>query len=284
MLEAVNFGGEDDDARREPMCFECADGAPCSHARVQGLARDESSVRPVLSEFGEFGFAKEERPVVHRTPEELGLPAVIPDRPAPRPASTWTDGNWEPGLMPRPGLRRDRPQTGRTIGARAMRTEATFERKREADMPTGKYGYKTPDEIREKILAEPPGIPARVIAERYGVGESTVWALRLRAGIAGAKRGRPMGQGGKAARRVRTRAPTANQNAEGRVALIPVNPEPSGSAAALLGALEKLDGQGERVRVELELTQAEIGRLFSGLGPAQRTAFLSAGLRAALLG
>jgi hypothetical protein len=47
--------------------------------------RPESSVSSGTDEYGELVFACDQHgPVVHRTPEELGIPRVVADRPATR--------------------------------------------------------------------------------------------------------------------------------------------------------------------------------------------------------
>jgi hypothetical protein len=64
---------------------------------------------------------------------------------------------------------------------------------------------------------------------------------------------------------------------------VQIDPQRPGTAAALINALSKLDADAERVKVEIELTRVEVAQMLDRLGPQQRDAFLSAGLRAALL-
>ena len=67
------------------------------------------------------------------------------------------------------------------------------------------------------------------------------------------------------------------------VRAIEVNAKRPGSAAALIRALDATNGAGERIRVELDLTYGEIGRILAGLSGEQKRAFAQAGLCAALL-
>ena len=51
----------------------------------------------------------------------------------------------------------------------------------------------------------------------------------------------------------------------------------------MVKALDRIDAGAERFRVELELTQAELTKVLAEMDAEKRSAFLSAGLRAALL-
>jgi hypothetical protein len=64
---------------------------------------------------------------------------------------------------------------------------------------------------------------------------------------------------------------------------VEIDPERPGSASSLLAACDKVDAAAVRFTIEMTLSQAEIDQVLDRLGPAQRQAFLSAGLRAALL-
>lgn len=56
--------------------------------------REESNTRVEMNEFGELYFAGDAPgPVIHRTPEELGLPRVIPAQP---PPLKLINADWQP--------------------------------------------------------------------------------------------------------------------------------------------------------------------------------------------
>lgn len=63
---------------------------------------------------------------------------------------------------------------------------------------------------------------------------------------------------------------------------VEIDPKRNGTADALINALSKIDRQAG-VKIELTLSHAEVAHVLEGLDTVQRTAFLSAGLRAALL-
>ena len=52
-------------------------------------------------------------------------------------------------------------------------------------MPRGKYesANRTPDHIRQAILAADPSVSNQALADKHGVGYNTVWSLRKSAGI-----------------------------------------------------------------------------------------------------
>lgn len=144
-----------------------------------------------------------------------------------------------------------------------------------------KNNGRIPDEIKVKILAEPVTESNGAVGRKYGVQEGTVWYIRKQAGIrSAAKMGRP--SAGMAAKPV---APARNAAKAPRGAMIPVeiDPQRPGTAAALLGALERIEHGGERYAIQLNLSGAEIVEVICGLSAAQRAAFFSAGLRAAFL-
>lgn len=72
------------------------------------VLRPESSVGAAMNENGELVFAVDHRAhVVHRTPEELGIPRTIPDRPAARDLTRTPDRGHH---TTDPGLKMDRPR------------------------------------------------------------------------------------------------------------------------------------------------------------------------------
>jgi hypothetical protein len=128
-------------------------------------------------------------------------------------------------------------------------------------------GVKIAEDVREKIVAEPASLGHADVAAKYGIPVTTVHGIRWRAGVV-CKRGRRSAKAGLSS---------------GPVQRVEIDPQRPGTAAALMRATDKVDAGQMRVKVELELSQAEIDRVLDRLGPGQRIAFLSAGLRAALL-
>jgi len=107
-LLAPRLEGEGD----EPMCLECADGELCVAVRCAGLVREESSACELgaMNVFGDIDMPGNGGKVVHRTPEELGIPAVVRDVPQ-RKALTmdWAAGAVVCGSMRLKGVKKDAP-------------------------------------------------------------------------------------------------------------------------------------------------------------------------------
>jgi hypothetical protein len=278
------------------------------------LIRPESSVSIEKNEFGEVVFACDrDGPVIHRTPEELGLAAVVPDVPMRKAVSySWTD---VPGAGPMraAGVKRDKPRPAsrqglgissqrlvkgeplRTIGGVKVRMAPGAqmgaemlehfsagdgeEQGKDEAMPTGKFGtVKTPEEVRIKILEEGYGLSAKALAAKYNVSEATVFVVRKEGGIT-----RQRGPGERPGESV---APVKARAMDLGVQPVEIDAQRAGSGAALINALSNADkaaAESVRIRVEIELSQGEINQVLERLGPEQRIAFLSAGLRAALL-
>ena len=74
-LLAPRLEGEGD----EPICLECADGELCVAVRCAGLVREESSACELgaMNVFGDIDMPGNGGKVVHRTPEELGIPRTV---------------------------------------------------------------------------------------------------------------------------------------------------------------------------------------------------------------
>ena len=244
--------------------------------------RPESSVSCDLDEWGELVFAGDRSgPVIHRTPEELGIPATVADVAEKKaPAPFWEDGRGQGSrsAVSQARAHRDHKPTLQTIVGVQVRMApfavmgaemidgfaAEAAKKEEARMPKGKFGAKTPPEICEKILADSE-LTLKEAAAKYGVSISTVSLIRL-CGRAGAKAAYA-----KPGRKPASTAPRA----------IEVDPERPGSAAALIKACEQVDAAATpAVRLELTLTEAEA--IVARLDPLHKAAFLAAGLKAAL--
>lgn len=275
--------------------------------------RPESSVSLEIDELGEIVFAADRSgPVIHRTPEELGIPRVVPDVLERKiPTMSWADGR---ALSPMraAGVKRDRRPAMQTvkpakilsanevraredieplrvIGGEPVRmpadavmgaeplAEFIHERKKESRM------RKISEETRAQILAEPTSMSNGAVGKKYGIAEGTVWYIRNKAGIRStAKPGIQTGAATepKKAKALKPAALTTKPRMPGR--LVEIDPERPGTASALIGALAKIDQANERVKVEMELTRAELAKIVGGLTEEQQQAFLSAGLRAVL--
>lgn len=292
------------------------------------VLRPESSVAVRRDEYGDVQFACDGNgPVISRTPEELGIPRVLPPDESTKRLSIWPaewpaeasraakkhaerygesrgvlDGALATRKRASASVRPDAPlRTIRGVDVRLpahavmgaemidlLAAEASAEASvsvgaEEKQMPLGKYGVKTPPEIAEKIVNDPDGLKVHELAAKYGVSVSTVSALRVRAKKARAgetpppKRvGRAPGSGG-SSNSSAALAPAGTGLARG----IDVDPQRPGTAAALIEALQRHDAA---VAIRFEMTPPEVAAVFARLDGEKRQAFLSAGLKAALLG
>jgi hypothetical protein len=137
---------------------------------------------------------------------------------------------------------------------------------------------KLSGEICARVLEDARTMPVSALSVKYKVHYSTIYDILHRNGVPPVRR--PVKKREAVApKRVASAAPGPQS------AMIPVeiDPQGPGTAAALIDALAKIDGGEGRVKIELSLTVGEMGRLLERLGDGQRAAFLSAGLRAALL-
>ena len=273
--------------------------------------RPESSVSVSRDEYGELVCDGERPgPVIHRTPEELGIPRVIAPDP-PKRLSIWPDewpieahrtakrhaerhgsprlmgANGSPSVTGNAAARAAREAPLRMIKGVAVRMpadavmgaemidllagEAERESLKEGKMSRGKYGVSTPPEVAAQIVANVDGLRMPELAAKFGVSVSTVSALRLKARTA---------EGGKLPRAAAYRAP---KQARGLARAIDIDPKRPGTASSLIGALATRDAAAAPA-VRLELTEAEVVGIVARLSGEQRSAFLAAGLKAAILG
>jgi hypothetical protein len=264
--------------------------------------RSESSVRVELDAFGQPTFPGcASGPVIHRTPEELGIPRTVADA-EPERLRIWPDwgergkqrwnggmgGNYvgrvELGVQQRivadraGGMKLGELKAKYRLGLNSVtkilkaagvtRMKQELKKKEVAQMPLGKYGQKTPPEIAAKIVANEENLAAAELAAKYEVSTSTVGLLRKKAGATG-----------------------PYKKKRGAAQLIDVDPKRSSGAAALLNALAKSDAKhgvvspknGGGIIVNLHLTDAEVCAVLAQMNQEKRAAFFAAGLRAALL-
>jgi hypothetical protein len=275
----------------EAMCLDCLNERPCAALRCVGKVREESGVRLQAGDFGLVEFCNDVSEVIQRTPEELGLERVVVAQVS---APSWL------GRDARPAKRVERTEAQveklraalgkvplRVIGGEpvVMPADASMgaeplegfiaERRKqeESEMPRN-YG-RISEEIRKQILSEPVTESNSAVGRKYGVKEGTVWYLRNQAGIRSAAK-----PGFRKGAREHAMVPASPRPASVQQAIV-VEPGRPGTASSLIDALAKIDGSEDKVSIEL--TMAEIGKILGNLGSANRAAFVSAGLRAALL-
>jgi hypothetical protein len=238
----------------ELMCLDCADGRACVVERCAGLGREESSVSPRVGTFGEVVFAGEKRDAIHRTPEELGLSATVPDVPELKAVTmTWGDEQAR-GSMSAARLKCDVRPTMRTIVAAPA--AAVDEVKREES-----------DKVKDGVKCA-----------YEGCGEMAYSGRKYCTSRHGYK----------------NRAAASKKPAESPRQMVDIDPARPGTASALMSALNRVDQgktaaapgvdpSEVRLKIEILLTQKEVDRVLDRLDAGQRLAFLNDGLRAALL-
>lgn len=259
------------------------------------MLRPESSVSCALDEFGEPNFPNcGSGPVIRRTPEELGIPRTVKDAAAPRRRDLLPDrdppprGRGHSSTIGALRLRRDRPTPVRVVRGVQVRMPACSVMGAEmidgfAAEAAGKTegeqvaGRAASAERDARMLADMASMSVDQVAAKYGVSKATVYDVRYKARKAG--RDVPgavpevVANGG--ARRT-ARKPAALART------IDVDPQREGTASALLGSPPR--ACATVCAVSVELSAQEVSRIFARLNSAQQTAFVSAGLKAALLG
>lgn len=237
----------------ELLCLDCANGQPCVVQRCAGQGREESSVRAMRSELGEIVFPGEEERVVHWTPEQLGLARTVPDIPERVTLSlSWGVGAVK-SSMSAARVKRDHRQTMRTI------------------VPVA-HQVRTPAETPEKDRT----------MKTDGV-ECAFEGCKLMA--YNGKKYCTTSHGYKNKPAVKHKVDMPKRCAKNAQQPVEIDAGRPGTASSLMNALSKVDAGADQVRVkiEIELTQGEIDTLLDRLSATQRIAFLSNGLRAALL-
>jgi hypothetical protein len=163
-MAAITLPRLEDDIE-EPMCLDCADGLACSFKRCAGQGRQESSVAVTAAEVDRLGLIEEPshiKPITHRTPEELGVPSIVPDVPERKTVLPHGDE----GLPSRPArVKRNLKSTMRTIPL----TVAAITEPEGTTMTvksTHKGCARISDEIRKAILSASPSISNCALARR----------------------------------------------------------------------------------------------------------------------
>jgi hypothetical protein len=285
VIMSAKFDGEGE----EPMCLECADAEPCVFQRLAGRGRDASSTRAEVNIFGELNAAAAQGQVIHRTPEELGIARESKDEPRVpswiKPPTDTGPGSVGRNVVDRAARKVQQAQlkeiggelvlmpAGAVMGAEPLEGFIAERRKEGKAMP--KNNGRIPEEIRLKILAELPGVSNGEVGRKYDVAEGTVWYIRNKAGIRStAKPGTREGAGERHAVAVIPKAKPAARS-------VAIEPQRPGTAAALIGALDRLDAREEYI--SLQFAVPEVIAMLSGMSDEKRRAFMSAGIRAALL-
>jgi hypothetical protein len=199
---------------------------------------------------GEVEFARKEAAVIHRTPLELGITQTLPDiRQRKAISLLWTDDSRPDRCVPRSsGIAK---QTMRTIAPAVPATVRNQVGREESE--TVNYGTKCAFEGCEMRAYD---------GRKYCTAKHHY-------------KNKPAAQD-KSAGRNKSPA-TLLQTVEIDVQQ-PIK-------AALMRTLDKAEGAvgPVRIKIEIELSEAEIDQIWDRLDTAQRQAFLATGLRAALL-
>jgi hypothetical protein len=206
-----------------------------------------------MDEYGELVFAGDSPgPVIHRTPEELGIPGMIEAPKVIVKAAVDIRAARDEAVK----IQRDVEQRRK---AAARPSVANSNRREEKTVA---------NDLKDRVLAN----PSMTVSELEGLtGASKAqiynwrWEARKKAGLipeTKAKKAMPIYTG---------------------LQHVTIDPKRAGTASALIGALARRDATSE-VSVRLELTEGEVAVLIGKLNEAQRSAFLVAGVKAAILG
>jgi transposase-like protein len=231
--------------------------------------RPESSVSVNLDEFGQVVFAADRNgAVIHRTPEELGLPRVVAAAPPPAKREERTPAEVE-------HLRRQlRKAPLRVIHGEPVRVAPMAQMGAEMLNEVGGTVMATAAEIKALVMAEPMDSPVADVMAKCGASQQQVYQWRYearkKAGLVPQKKSSPK------------KAKPAKVKSAG-MQRVDVDPQRPGTASALLGALAKQDAAAERIKLELDVSLAEVAHIIGRLDVVQRQAFFAAGIRAALL-
>jgi hypothetical protein len=277
--EAVIFAAAVDGNGEVPVCMACADGDPCVVERVGRAGRESSATVTRLDVWGNDVGGDGVPAVVTRTPEELGIPREVPAVSC-QPSAISQKPAYSLARSREPVARVIRDEPVRLPALASMGAEMLDEI--EPEKPATKeetmtvksgrrQGTRISEETKQMIREAPDGMSYAELAREFGVTDVTVRLLRIGAG--------------KAAPTVRAKRPVKPKANKAAIQRIEVDTRAPGTAAALLGALDRRDGpkDGDRIALAFELTPAELQAVIAGLSPAQLGAMAQAGLRAALL-
>jgi len=140
--------------------------------------RENSSVAPRRDEFGELVFGSDcNGPVIHRTPEELGLARVVKDAMPPRQVSTWVEREERPA---RPIVKKDAARKNTPVVPSAVTTErrramsngtipaaVSADKRRLNSVPSKRYGKPAIGVVTMQDVPEPPPRNGSIAEELY---------------------------------------------------------------------------------------------------------------------
>ena len=280
--------------------------------RMSEALRAESSVSVSLDEFGQVTFAADRNgAVIHRTPEELGIPRVVEAAPRVRreelsmagvqyvrkipsveaPAARVKREELSPAgaehlhkMLRKAPLKRLYGEPVRmpamaTMGAEMLGQGVASQQVGElADQQVSEVETRrkmsTASELKALVMAEPMDMPVSEVMAKHGASKQQIYnwryEARKKAGHIPEKKFAP-------------KKPKATKLKSSGLQRVEVDPQRPGTASSLPGALAKQDAAAERIKIEIELSVAEMAAIVGRLGGTQRQAFFTAGIRAALL-
>jgi hypothetical protein len=255
--------------------------------------RPESSVSLDTNEYGELCFAGDGNgPVVHRTPQELGIPTVIADD-APGKLMPWIDRE----RIVRVRRVRDLPESDAAreqreelerlarelkdcvIGGEPVRMSAAAtmgsEMLGKPKEERGMNDFNLSDGVNARIVEEIT-LPAAELANKHGVPVSRIYGLRSQL----KRNGKLPAKAERSERKVKD-AVRKKPKPKALARLIDVDPGRSSMADSLINALGARDVA--QMVIGIAMTPAEVAKVIGKLSAPQKEAFLNAGMRAALL-
>jgi hypothetical protein len=263
------------DGDGRPVCLDCANERPCVALRTEGATRDESSVCAALDVYGQLTFSGDAGEVIQRTPEELGIARTVAhEEPIQDIRPEW--GSSYRGPMSRARVTRDQVKPTAAPVVRAAVPEA---QRPEPQMLEKEMGMRT-IKVGVKCAADGCDGPAfdgkRYCSKKHG------WKNVEDRKRAAKDATTPRTDAEKPAKRGNVATPTvATTNAVPiQTTRMPQMPLPGGEYA-LITELARVDRSNKAVPVEF--TPTDVQRLIEKFNDAQRTAFVAAGLHAALL-
>jgi hypothetical protein len=229
--------------------------------------RPESSVGVALDVYGELVFAADgPSPVVHRTPEELGLARVVVDATPAAKLPFVPNPDWKAEAKREEQARAKLPAV-RVVKARSARP-GVGRRGSAIEVLKGEETVMDEVKVEDRAKCAYEGCQNPAARGKSYCGTRHAWKNSY---VPVAERA-----GGK----LKKKAAKVKQPG---VQLVQVDPQRKGSASSLLSALAKIDAGEGSVRLSMEMTQAEIAGVLARLSDGQRQAFIGAGMKAVLL-
>lgn len=255
--------------------------------------RPESSVSVGFDEFGELVFDGDKPgPVLHRTPEELGIPRELKDVPRVpswfKPQRDTGPGSAGRSLAVRKVARKMQELRPRVIGGElvAMAAGAMMgaeplggfiaERRETRGVKVDRRQPAFTADQELQLVADAKTMNIDELAKKHSIKQWKVYAVLKAHGAKSVRK--PMGTGARKGVKGRALVPAARRAAASARA-VEIDPGRPGSASALIDALARADDE----RLEIGFTVREVATILGRLDGARRAAFLAAGIKAALL-